>query len=135
MELECYFFDTFALIEITRGNANYNQYINDKGIVTTKLNLMELYYCLLREHDKSIAESYFSKLNRYCIDFDDDTLKEAMQIKLKQRNANKNWSYIDALGYVIAKSMDIPFLTGDREFKDIENVIFIPASSEKNQNL
>jgi hypothetical protein len=38
----------------------------------------------------------------------------------------KSLSLIDSLGYTIAMSLKIPFVTGDREFNDVENVTFIP---------
>ena len=43
-----YFMDTYALIEITKGNKNYEKFI-DMPLSTSVLNLYELYYILLRD--------------------------------------------------------------------------------------
>jgi len=39
--------------------------------------------------------------------------------------AGKKLSTIDCVGYSVACRLDIPFLTGDREFEDIDHVEFI----------
>ena len=44
MEVKTYFFDTYAFFEIITGNKSYMKFINGINFVTTKLNLMELYY-------------------------------------------------------------------------------------------
>ena len=38
---------------------------------------------------------------------------------------NKDMSMPDAIGYVIAKRLEIKFVTGDNDFKDIPNVEFV----------
>ena len=43
-------------------------------------------------------------------------------------NKKKDLSYIDALGYNMALKNKIPFLTGDKEFKDLPNVIFVKTN-------
>ena len=51
---KAYFFDTYAFFEILNGNQNYSKYLKVVG-ATTKLNLMELHYGLLREYGKEFA--------------------------------------------------------------------------------
>jgi len=48
------FFDSYAFFEILYGNSNYEKYKN-KNIITTKLNLFELYFCLLTEEGEEYA--------------------------------------------------------------------------------
>jgi len=116
-----YFFDTYALFEIIRGSDNYSN-IDVVGLALTKYNLMELYYGLYKKHGFSIAEKYFDYFRDYCIDVDDNILKEAMIFKAEFEN--KGISYVDAIGYVVAKKQEIVFLTGDKAFEGMENVEF-----------
>lgn len=115
-----FFLDSYALIEIALGNANYKKY-HDCGVITTKLNLMELYYRLLKTGNTSNAKKYFDIFNKYCIDITDNTLIAACTLKLK----NTNLSYVDCIGYILAKKSKAKFLTGDREFKGLPDVEFV----------
>ncbi|MBI2137173.1 PIN domain-containing protein [Candidatus Woesearchaeota archaeon] len=122
-----YFFDTYALHEIEEGNDNYRTYAEDVGIVTTKLNLMELYYSYYVEKGLEAAEKSFSDFRDFCIDIEDATIKEAVILRARFKSANRknNVSYVDCLGYVLAGKLKIKFLTGDREFEGLENVEFV----------
>lgn len=123
MGIETYFFDTYALHEIIEGNPNYKGFVNNVGMITTKLNLMEFYYGLLREYDRKTADEYYDILVEYVIKIDDETIKQAMVFKLL--NKNKKLSYVDCIGYILAKKRGIKFLTGDKEFESVENVEFV----------
>ncbi len=119
-----YFFDTYALFEIFFGNENYLKYL-DSEVVTTRLNLMEIYYHLLRDYGEQVAEKYYDETIGYSIEFTDKDIKEAMKFRLKLKKKKKSLSYVDALGYVIAKRMSIRFLTGDNAFEDVPNVEYV----------
>lgn len=119
-----YFFDTYALFEIFFGNENYLKYL-DSEVVTTRLNLMEMYYHLLRDYGEEVAGKYYDETIGYSIEYTDNDIKEAMKFRLAMKRNNKKLSYVDALGYTIAKTMDIRFLTGDMEFEDIPNVEYV----------
>lgn len=116
-----FFFDSYALIEIYYGNKNYEKYLGS-GVVTTRLNLMECYYHLLQEHGEQIANRYYDGTIHYAIEFSDIDIKNAMRFRLEAKKRKKNLSYVDALGYVIAKRLEIRFLTGDMTFEDLPNV-------------
>lgn len=118
-----FFYDTYALIEIIRGNENYKSYSKDVGIVTTGLNLMELYYRLYVLFGIETAEFYYQKYKIFAIDVDDTTLKKAMIFKAE--NKNKDLSYADCIGYIFANEKKIKFLTGDKQFKNLSNVEFV----------
>jgi len=107
-------------MEIINGNQNYLAYTNC-GIVLTKLNLIELYYSLMRDFDETIAEKYFNYFKVYCMDIEDIDIKCIAKLKL----SNKQLSYCDALGYTIALRLGIKFLTGDKEFRTMDNVEFV----------
>ena len=117
------FFDTYAILEIISGNANYKNYLKNIGIVTTKLNLMELYYRLYILHGLETAEFYYQKYKPFVMEVDDLTIKKAMIFKAENRK--KDLSYVDCIGYVFAKENKIKFLTGDIQFKDMDNVEFV----------
>ena len=123
MEIKTFFFDTYAFFEMIEGNKNYDQYLNGISVVTTKLNLMELFYGLLKNYDEKIADEYYDELIKYTIEIDDDLIKKAMIFRLE--NKKKDLSYTDCLGYVLAKERNILFLTGDNGFKDLPNVEFV----------
>lgn len=116
-----YYFDTYALLEIFYGNERYRKYL-DVDVITTKLNLMEIYYHLLRVEGEDVANHYYDETIGYAIDFDDTDIKESMRFRLKMKKGKKNLSYIDALGYIIAEKLGIKFLTGDNAFEGMDNV-------------
>ena len=119
-----YFFDTYALISITHAREAYRKY-TDCEVVTTRLNLMEAYYQLLRETDAVTAGLYYDGALRHAVDFTDGDVKDAMKFRLEMKRKGKNLSYMDAVGYTIASRLNIRFLTGDREFEGIPNVEFV----------
>jgi len=123
MEIETFFFDTYAFFEIIKGNSNYRNFVKGISIVTTRLNLMELYYWLLIKKGKKEADRYYDFFLKFAIDVDDETIKEAMQFRVS--NKNKNLSYVDCIGYTISIRNKIGFLTGDIQFKDLPNVEFV----------
>ena len=115
-----YFFDTYAIIEIIRGNKNYLPYTNSL-IITTIFNLAELNYNLKREMDKETADKYTEDYFDFIIDISLNDLKEAMDLKIKY----KDLSIPNVIGYVIAKRHGVKFLTGDESFRNLDNVEFV----------
>lgn len=121
--MKAFFFDTYALVEVLYGNENYRPYLGAE-VVTTKLNLMEMHYHLLKEHGEETADRYYDMNLRYVVDINDNDVKNGMRYKIEQRK-KCNISYVDAVGYVIAKRMGIKFLTGDHAFEGIPNVEYV----------
>ncbi|MCH8003156.1 MAG: PIN domain-containing protein [Nanoarchaeota archaeon] len=117
-----YFFDSYALIEIILGNPNYKPYILSY-IVTTKLNIFEVYNGLLRDVGKEEAEKFLEKYYQFVIDFNKEVIKKAAQLRINYKK--RDISMTDCIGYVLAKILGIKFLTGDKEFKYFDNVEFI----------
>ena len=118
-----YFFDTYALHEIAVGSPNYRKYAHGISLVTTRMNLMELHYTLMRKYGKKAAERYYDELVEFVVEITDDIVKQASECRLSLKK--RKLSYIDCLGYVLARSMHIKFLTGDKEFADLENVEYV----------
>lgn len=115
-----YFFDTYALIELTKNNPNYVEY-SDELVVTTMFNLVELYYSIHRDFDEEKAKTVYYKFKECINEVSDELVFEAAKLKLK----NKNLSYTDCIGYAFALKNNLKFLTGDREFKNMDNVEFV----------
>jgi uncharacterized protein len=123
IKLKVFFADTYALVEYFHGNKNYKKYFTKNSIVTTKLNIMELYYSALLESGQELANKLFSVLIDKCVEIDDFTIKKAMLFRFK--NKKQKLSYVDAIGYQISLDLKIKFLTGDKEFKNKNNVEFV----------
>ena len=117
-----YFFDSYAIIEIILGNSNYKPYTKF-NVVTTKLNIFEVYHGLLRDVGEMEAEEFLEEYYPHVIDFNEEDIRQATNFKVKNRQRNLSMS--DCIGYVISKRLGIKFLTGDKEFKDFENVEFV----------
>ena len=119
-----YFFDTYALIEIIRGNPNYSNYAKEP-FVTTKLNLIELYYGLLRLFDEKTANHFFNEFLPSCINVEDSVIKPSMKFRLEQRKQKNLMSYIDCIGYFVALENNVRFLTGEKHFAGLRNIEFV----------
>lgn len=120
-----YFFDSYALIELNKGNINYGKY-KEVDFVTTLFNLMEFYYALLKMVDRDIALLKFRKYLVKCVEVTPQIIKESTEFRYEFNSNNKiKISYIDAIGYITAKKLNVKFLTGDQAFKDLDNVEYI----------
>ena len=122
-EIAAYFFDTYVFCELFKGNLRYKPYAKDISIVTTMLNLMELHYGMLTENSREYADMIYDRLKKFCVEIDDEIIKNANVLKAQHRK--RNLSYVDCIGYTIAKSRKIRFLTGDRQFLDMDNVEYV----------
>ena len=118
-----FFYDTYAIFEIARGSNNYNDYIDNVGILLTQLNLMELYYKLLTNFGIEMAELYYDKYKQFVVGISDNIIKSAMVFRANHKN--RDLSYVDCVAYVLALEHKIKFLTGDRQFEQMENVEFV----------
>ena len=116
-----YFFDSFAIIEILKSSDNYRKYL-DSEFVTTKLNIFEVYYKILKVSQED-ADVFLKKFVSKAVDFDDAVISEACKFRLQ--NKEKNLSMTDCIGYAVALKAGVKFLTGDKEFKGMPNVEFV----------
>ncbi len=118
-----FFFDTYAFFEILDGNPSYASYSKGVNIITTKFNLLELHYGLLLHCGKEEADLKYDEFVGYTIPIEDVVLKKASEFRLQHKE--RKLSYVDCIGYVIAKTVGVKFLTGDKQFEDLENVEFV----------
>jgi len=110
------------MIEIAKGNQKFEKYL-DHNLFTCLYNIYELYYTLLKDFNEKIAREFFYQFKKIAVQIKDEHIFEASRFKLK--NYIKKFSYADCLGYAIALDFGIKFLTGDKEFQDLDNVEFI----------
>ena len=119
---ETYFFDSYAIYEILKGNKSYEKYLS-ADIILTKLNLFELYYGMLRDYNENAANKIFAEYAAFITDFDRMTIKLAAKLRLSRRK--ENLSMTDCIGYAVACQLGVKFLTGDRQFENKPNVEFV----------
>lgn len=118
-----FFADSYAIMEYVAGNPLYERYFKNEKILTSRLNLMEVYYGALRVYGEEVAENAFSSLLSNCVDFNDEVLKAAMRFRLKERE--RKLSYVDAVGYQLSHYYGAKFLTSDRQFEKMPNVEWV----------
>lgn len=89
--------------------------------------MLELAYALARDYGKEKAVEILRIVRTFVtvIQPTDEDYVEASVLRIELRKRGKNLSLIDALGYVLAQRLGIPFLTGDREFRDLEGVEYV----------
>ncbi|MBI4980317.1 PIN domain-containing protein [Candidatus Woesearchaeota archaeon] len=121
-EIKVFFADTYALIEITGGNPNYKLYVGNI-LLTTKFNLIELYYHFLHDYSKETADHYLQVYSSCLIPITNTSIQYGMEFKLNHKQ--EKLSYADCIGYALAQELGIPFLTGDQKFASKENVEFV----------
>lgn len=119
---DAYFIDTYAIIEILKGNPAYSKYKYSKIIITI-FNLVELHYKIIRDFNKQLAYKVLSDYSNFVIDVDIETIKEANEFKLLQKK--KRISAPDAIGYITSQKYGVKFLTGDKQFKSLKGVEFV----------
>jgi hypothetical protein len=120
-----YFYDSYAIIEIAKGNPRYLPYQKGDGL-TSKLNLLEVYYVLLQQGYEALAESCFNTRLDEAIDFPGDLIPTVAKFRHSELGrTGRRFSYIDSLGYVYARSSGYTFLTGAHEFEGLPDVEFV----------
>lgn len=122
MGLIKYFFDSYAIVELIKGNPNYARYINEEVIITI-FNLAEIYWAALNDLDEKAADDIYEQYRLSVVDIGDDILKES--IKFRKENKKKDLSYTCCIGYVYALRNNLKFLTGDKEFQNLKAVEFV----------
>ena len=119
---ESYFFDTYAIIEIMKGNDAYARFKYAKIVITIFI-LVELHYKLIRDFNRQLAEEILHQYSGHAIEVDIETIKEANEFKLLHKK--KRLSVPDAIGYITAQKYGLKFLTGDKQFKGVKGVEFV----------
>ena len=117
------FYDSYAILAFLSGDEKYKKVFEEHIGLTSYLQLMEVYYCVLKNHSKMQADLVLKRFSELLIE---PELKDiALAMHFRYENKKKKFSYTDALGFTMAQGLGVPFVTGDKSFKDFENVLFI----------
>lgn len=121
-----FFGDTYALIELLKGNPNYEPY-SRSDLATTEFNILELTYALFRDfgRDETANVINATRVKVEVLPTDDLDYLSASDLRLSANRTGKKFSLVDALGYSCSRKLGIKFLTGDREFNGMENVEYV----------
>ncbi|MBW1666996.1 MAG: PIN domain-containing protein [Deltaproteobacteria bacterium] len=117
-----YFFDSYAIVEMVKGNPNYSKYLGETTVITI-FNLAEIYWAVLKDFGEKKSNEVHSEIKPFVREVDDETLKHAMKFRRKQKR--RRLSYADCIGYIYALRNKLHFLTGDKEFKNMKGVEFV----------
>jgi uncharacterized protein with PIN domain len=123
--MSSFFADSYALTGMLKGNKNYQTFQSER-LVTTEFNICEVGFAVCREYPtdatrvlKAVRKMVVIQETR-----DEDYCAGAARRK-EASGQGKKLSTIDCVGYSVANRLNIPFLTGDREFADLDNVQFV----------
>ncbi|MBI2004130.1 PIN domain-containing protein [Candidatus Pacearchaeota archaeon] len=117
-----YFYDTYALIEIIKGNLNFDKFKEATPICIIQ-NLFELHQALLRDFNKKTADYWINKFDYKLLEILKEDIIKASDFRFKHNKLKL--SMTDCLGYILAKKNKLKFLTGDEKFEDFEYVEFV----------
>ena len=117
-----YFFDTYALIEILNDNPRYFDY-KDLSILTGLLNYGELLYHIMKEGKEKQSARFMFAIRKSVLQVGIFDMVEAM--KFRYSNIKLKFSFVDSVGYAMAKRRGLVFLTGDKQFEHMPNVEFV----------
>ncbi|MDO8634166.1 MAG: PIN domain-containing protein [archaeon] len=117
-----YFFDSYAIIEVLKSNPSYQKF-SEIIAVSSRINLVEVAYHLLESFGQEEGLKILNSLKIKILEIGE---KDVSKIAIfRKQNSQKKFSYIDCIGYVLAKENNLKFLTGDNAFKGMENVEFV----------
>ena len=71
------------------------------------------------------AAQVIKVFSKYAMDFGIVDIEGAMKLRFKLKKKGFDVSYADALGYYLANTSNVKFLTGDKYFKGLEGVEFV----------
>jgi len=85
---------------------------------------MEVFYALLRDgKSESEARDLIEALQPHIIDFSFDEVLGAMGLRIQMVRKRRNLSYVDAIGYYVARKRRLQFLTRDPGLRGLPGVL------------
>ena len=116
------FFDSYAIIALAENEPSYDKY-REIEIITSILNIGEIYQIILRKQGKEPADEWFKKINFKLLEITPEIIVEA--VNFRHVNKKNDISLPDAVGYILSLKHNLKFLTGDRQFEHLPNVEFV----------
>jgi predicted nucleic acid-binding protein len=86
---------------------------------------MEVSYSLQKHFGFKSTVEYLEPFLPRLVGFDLSDIDKAMKLRLELERKKMDISYVDALGYYLAKKHKVRFLTGGRHFENLDNVEFV----------
>ena len=120
-----YFFDTYAIIEVIKNNPSYQKYM-EEDLLTGVLNYAEFYYWYLKNKEKAQSIGWFRKIRDELLKLEVRDVIEGMKIRFE--NIKRKLSFVDCVGYAMARRRNLLFLTGDPGFRGMPDVEFVSKS-------
>ncbi len=114
-----YFLDTYALIEILKGNKKYEKYL-DKQSITTLFNLYQVCFLVMRDFGRERAIEIFSMFSDIVVPVEENSILLASEFRMKN-----NLDYLESIGYSVAMINEATYLTSNHLLKDLPNVEFV----------
>ncbi|MEK6874763.1 MAG: PIN domain-containing protein [Nanoarchaeota archaeon] len=118
-----FFYDSYAIIEYVNDNPHFADYFEVHSGILSLLNLLEVYYIVLKEAGLEKADIIMEQLFPFIVQPTKNEIRQAMTFRNNRKK--QDLSYADCLGYVISLSRALLFLTGDKQFIGMDNVQFV----------
>lgn len=115
-------FDSSAIVEIASGDEKIMEKYENSPLTTINLVYGEVYLCHLRA---KITEETFRNMPFTLVDFSLADIEEAMKLLHTHKKTTKDFSFVDAVVYTVAKKNNLTLVTKDYGFKGLQNVEFI----------
>ena len=119
------FADSYAFVALFEGNERYVRIFRRKQVVTSALNLLEVYATLLRRLDRAESRELVNGILSMVVSIPPEVAFKAGEFRHAMRSQKHDCSYIDAWGYATAQHLGVPFLTGDPAFRHLDGVEFV----------
>jgi hypothetical protein len=120
-----FFLDSYAIIEMARGNRSYLPF-RDEPTITSRANLLEVYYILTQLKEEPLAKACLAALGPTAVELQVELIPTIARLRLRRLGATgRRFSYSDAFGYVYARENGYAFLTGAHEFEGLPGVAFV----------
>ena len=117
-----FMFDSSAIIEIAKGNDAVMQKYEASTLMTINLVYGEVYLYHLRAE---LTEESFKEIPFVLVNFSIEDIEESMKLLHKHKKITKDFSFIDAVVYTVAKKNNLTLVTKDFGFKGLSQVEFI----------
>lgn len=120
-----FFADSYALVALLEGNERFVRIFRRKAVVTSALNLLEVYATLLRRLDRTECRELTAGIVSMVVAVPPEVAFAAGEFRQSMRLRKRDCSYIDAWGFAAAQHLGVPFLTGDTSFRHLDGVEFV----------
>ncbi len=130
-KIEKYVFDSYSIFAYFEGEKGADKVAeiikkaltDNAKIYMSVINWGEVYYIVLREQGAKQAEFYLKTIEHYPIEL--ITVNESFVLEAGRFKAFYKMSYADAFAAALTKNKKAKLVTGDKEFKQINNKIKI----------